>query len=197
MSGVDPKVQRIYSSPFYRCVQTAEPIAEKVRLKVNIENGIGEWYAPTRLEHLEPPSTRVLSDLFPGLINDNYQPLLMVTTKGETEDDVHERCEKAVRMLVEQLSKEPEIQTILLVTHAAPKIALGRALVGDRTFDVRTGTCSVDKYVLALDKEGNPGEWVPEYIGKTDFLSQGEEMHWSFGEYRGMNSNFETSILGG
>jgi transcription factor C subunit 7 len=72
---------------------------------------------------------------------------------------------------------------VLITTHAAPKIALARALVGDRNLSVRTGTCSLDKFVLPDDKVGEPGDWEMVENGSTHYLSGGEEMHWSFGKF--------------
>ncbi|CAN6674888.1 transcription factor tau 55 kDa subunit [Trichomonascus vanleenenianus] len=181
ISTIEPRIQRIYSSPFYRCIQTAAPAAKLLAMPIYIENGVNEWFKP-RTEGLHPElfNARQLDKLFPDLIKQDYTPLLVPSRKGETEDEIHERCIETVRRLVSELRNEPEIKTILIVTHAASKIALGRALVGDRNFEVRTGTCSIDKYVMKPDSEGEPGEWTCEYTGKTDFLPRGEEMHWSF-----------------
>ena len=45
MATVDPTPTRIYTSPFYRCLQTIDPVAEKLGLTdIRAENGIGEWY---------------------------------------------------------------------------------------------------------------------------------------------------------
>lgn len=38
---LDPKVERIYSSPFYRCLETINPLAEALDLPILPENGIG------------------------------------------------------------------------------------------------------------------------------------------------------------
>lgn len=35
--------QLILLSPFYRCVQTAEPIAEALDVPIVLERGVGEW----------------------------------------------------------------------------------------------------------------------------------------------------------
>jgi transcription factor C subunit 7 len=38
---LDPPVERIYSSPFYRCLETINPLAEKLDLPILPDNGIG------------------------------------------------------------------------------------------------------------------------------------------------------------
>lgn len=37
----DPPITRIYSSPFYRCLQTLQPFVEKSGLEVRGDNGLG------------------------------------------------------------------------------------------------------------------------------------------------------------
>jgi transcription factor C subunit 7 len=38
---LDPPVERIYSSPFYRCLETINPLAEKLDMPILPDNGIG------------------------------------------------------------------------------------------------------------------------------------------------------------
>jgi transcription factor C subunit 7 len=173
-----PHVERIYSSPFYRCLQTSVAVAQRLGIEIYTENGVGEWYKRTRPTKPVPASAKTLKGYFPEL-NEDYVPLLVVSPDGETEDELHDRCKEVITNLVASLKSSP-IDRLLIVTHAATKIALGRALVGDRGLEVRTGTCSLDKYVLPEGNSGQPGDWVVEFHGKTDFLWDGEEMHWSF-----------------
>lgn len=183
LSGLEPRVQRIYCSPFYRCIQTAAPACRLLDLDVCLENGVGEWYDRDRSDHPSPAPTAVMKRLFPDVVNGDYEPVLRVPTSGETMDELHARCREALARLLAELQNEPAIKTVLLVTHAAPKIALGRALTGNPDEDIRTGVCSVDKFTLRDGRAGAPGDWRLDYTGKTDFLSSGEEMHWSFGRF--------------
>lgn len=66
----------------------------------------------------------------------------------------------------------PDIKRILLVSHAATIIALGRAIVGDREFQIRAGTCSLSKYV----RNGSGGDWICELNGWTGHLAKGEQV---------------------
>jgi broad specificity phosphatase PhoE len=36
-------IAHLFSSPFLRCVETAEPIAERLRLRIRVEDGLSEW----------------------------------------------------------------------------------------------------------------------------------------------------------
>ena len=38
-----PKPELVFSSPFYRCIQTAEPTAQKLGVAVRLEHGVSEW----------------------------------------------------------------------------------------------------------------------------------------------------------
>jgi len=38
---LDPKIDKIYSSPFYRCLETVNPTAEALDLGILVDNGVG------------------------------------------------------------------------------------------------------------------------------------------------------------
>jgi transcription factor C subunit 7 len=112
-------------------------------------------------------------------VEDMYVPLTGVSHYGETIEELHVRSAIAMKRLLDDLRRNaPDVRTVLIMTHAATKIALGRALTKNIKLDVRTGTCSVDKY--SAKQNGQLGQWEMEFTGKTDFLSKGEEMHWTF-----------------
>lgn len=97
-------------------------------------------------------------------------------------------------------------KAILLCSHAAPNIAIGRALVGDSAVDIKTGTCSLSLYkrrsvalvpggkatVLPLNPDGSipavewrggngvGGGWDIMVNGDCGFLERGEERNWWF-----------------
>lgn len=50
--------------------------------------------------------------------------------RGETMDEIHRRVERALDVLIKRADEEG-FTSILLCTHAATNIALGRALTGD------------------------------------------------------------------
>lgn len=64
-------------------------------------------------------------------------------------------------------------KSVVVYTHAATAIALGRALIGDKekVKDIRAGTCSVSKFTRQGD-----GSWVQEMNGQCDHLERGEEV---------------------
>lgn len=175
-------VQQIYCSPYYRCLQTATPTSKALGVQIFVENGASEWLNHTHYDQSPlPASTKDLArKYFPGnLISESYEPIITQSHAQETYDQLLDRAKLFIKNLIERLEKEdPDVENILIVTHAATKIVLGRAITGDDQLDVRTGTCSLDTYTR--DSE-NPDKWIAESIGDTSFLSHGEEMHWSFG----------------
>ena len=82
-------------------------------------------------------------------------------------------------LLITSLDQDPSIHTVLLMTHAATNITLGRALTGDPDLEVRTGCCSLGHYVRT-SKDKTVGGWRCEVNGDTSFLRMGEERNWSF-----------------
>ncbi|KAA8651504.1 hypothetical protein EYZ11_002713 [Aspergillus tanneri] len=161
-----PKPFRVYSSPFYRCLQTIQPTVEALKEKqqnlasgdievdadfdVRIENGIGEWFGPTTFFHHPSPSTSsVLQTHFPGIFASEhtytytYTPHIIPSTRGETIAQLHDRLAATLAAIIADVDIEiaaaeaslpPGAQrtskAILICSHAAPLIAIGRALTG-------------------------------------------------------------------
>lgn len=120
----------------------------------------------------------MLSTFFPRL-DTTYHPIISETAVNENYRELMDRASYFITELIKTLdNNSPDIDTILLVTHAATKIALGRALLKDEDAEIRTGVCSLDTYVRS-DKN----TWIAKTIGETHFLAHGEEMHWDFGMF--------------
>ncbi|KAF9885903.1 hypothetical protein FE257_012193 [Aspergillus nanangensis] len=165
--SVHPKPFRVYSSPFYRCLQTIQPGVEALKAKqqsadgtidsladldVRLENGIGEWFGPTSFfHHPSPESPDVLKTHFPNILPDDQpsststgkkMPHIYPSTRGETIAQLHDRLATALSCIIAEVDAEiatveasqpPSARTskaILICSHAAPLIAIGRALTG-------------------------------------------------------------------
>ena len=132
MKTLDPPIERFYSSPFYRCLQTIAPALEAVAVttddpetkKIRAENGIGEWYGKARFDHPSPADRDLLKKLFVRL-DENYDPMVRPSTDGESIDELHNRVAYALHRIIEFSDKEG-IKAIALCTHGAPLIAIGR-----------------------------------------------------------------------
>ena len=126
--------------------------------------------------------------------------------------EIHDRIAFALSHIIEAIDKEhlagspTAPKAILLCAHAAPNIAIGRALIGDMTKDIKTGTCSLSVYkrksvasvpggkttVPPLNPDGSipviewregkgvGGGWDIKVNGDCAFLERGEERNWWF-----------------
>jgi broad specificity phosphatase PhoE len=108
-----------------------------------------------------------------------------------SQDELHTWCHGAINKIAKRFSNE----TIIIITHAAPLIALARGLLGPTAL-VRAGVCSVTKLVYNLDGDSsatqtliaanNGGEngkkerWFVEVNGSCSHLRDGEQYHWTF-----------------
>lgn len=173
-------IERIYSSPYWRCLQTATPTAEALDLRIHIEHGISEWYGPARSGlHPRPPEAKTLAADFP-LVTDAHQSLLYPPQKGETVEDLHERAKRVLDLLIASIDAEPEEtrpKAILLVSHAATLIALGRALIGDDSAHIGAATASVSRY------RRTGSAWTCTHNADCSFLTNGTERDWDFSGY--------------
>ncbi|CCH41081.1 Transcription factor tau subunit [Wickerhamomyces ciferrii] len=189
--SIEPHPEMIFTSPFYRCLQTSAPIAEVLGIDIELENGIGEWYKPDREVIPKPAGYDILKPFFPKL-QQNWEPTLKPSLSGETQEQIFERSKTFLQNFIPKFeAKYPHIETIIFVTHAAAKIALGMALLGfnsvldaldDEDTRLRAGACSLDKFERILNGKTNDNgtDWKITMNGNCEFLTNGEEMHWDF-----------------
>lgn len=181
----DEQPQLIICSPYTRCVRTALPIHEKLGLELCIEPGLAEWFGPVWPKdtglHPSPRTAEHLVPQFPT-VSTRWKPLLYPDPRGESIPGVHERMRELMRRINERCSAWG-LTRILLVSHAATIIALGRMLQAQGTYEsvrekeIRAGTASVSKYTRP---HVHAQIWHQEYNGRTSFLPHGEERHWDF-----------------
>lgn len=191
IQSLDDKPQMIFSSPFYRCIQTSQCMSRFLGLPICVEKGIGEWFTLQRPVHPVPASVEELSNFFDNLNRDYPLDQFVVPSKdGEDEETVFARCTTFLSKFIPYMAANfPEIETVILVTHAATKIALGMALMGyssprdllkpehvlQGNKKLRAGACSLDRF------EFDGTNWNVTMNGNVEFLSLGEEMNWNFG----------------
>ncbi|CAI7606885.1 unnamed protein product [Penicillium glandicola] len=128
-----PKPFRVYSSPFYRCLQTIQPTVEELKrisaesgksqengqigsidqhaeLDVRVENGLGEWFGATDFfDHPAHPTLEIMSTLFPTLLTEasqTYKPLLIPSRRGETITQLHNRVAIALEGIIADIDAE-------------------------------------------------------------------------------------------
>ncbi len=194
---LNPPIERFYSSPFYRCVQTINPAIEKLAassptstdpdvLKIRGENGLGEWYGTARFDHPSPATPDVMNSHFPRY-DMSYKPVIIPSTNGETISDLHDRTAYALTRVVEQCDEEG-VKAIVICTHAATLFAIGRALTGrmpDKVEeeDFHPFTCGLSKFtrrvMVKSEKDAQIPVWEPgKGIPKTDWRTRGVAGGW-------------------
>lgn len=219
-----PRPWRIYSSPFYRCLQTIKPSVEALdgldsaagnsagrREKgVRIENGLGfvfyagtdvdkmskngyrEWFgSSTYFDHPSPAPVSELYQHFPSIIpNPSTSPEnkihVIPSSRGETIPQLHNRVATALAAIIadadadiraeeeqeakQQPNSKPSSKAILICSHAATLIAMGRALTGNmpddpNTEDFHVYTAGLSTYVRR--KAQQDSEYYTEEEGSS------------------------------
>jgi transcription factor C subunit 7 len=207
LCNIEPPVDRIYSSPFYRCLQTLKPTTDKLfgegRLqeKIRIDRGIGyacdserksactdvasEFFGRAHFEHPTPPTLAILNTHFENL-NQDYVSVHLPPSRGEMIVELHERVRKALDHIITTLDNDPEQpKTVLLCSHAATIIAAGRVLTGQMPQDpdeddFQCFTAGLSKFVRrsAEASKGVAGNWDCVLNSETSYLSGGAERGW-------------------
>jgi transcription factor C subunit 7 len=106
----------------------------KLELKIYGEPGLGEWFGTAPFDHPSPAPPYVLQRLFPSY-DTSYTPMIIPDTRGETIDALHDRTAYALHRIIERCDQEG-VKAIVVCTHAATLLALGRALTGRMPRDV-------------------------------------------------------------
>lgn len=187
----NPRISRVYSSPFYRCLQTIQPTVQKLderdggKLEISGDNGVGEWYGLARFTHPSPASPSILRSLFPAY-SLCYTPSIIPSTSGESLPQLHDRCAYALSTIIANLDAEtgPKDEiAIVICTHAASLIAMGRALTGrlpqdPNEEDFKPFTCGISKFVR---REIRPNARPQEKVRKWEQGMEVPDVGWRGG----------------
>jgi len=177
----DERPTALFCSPFYRCLQTANPVAKRLGIPFYIEHGVGEWYSPivpnTGL-HPRPQRAHALQKHFPAIDDSWNPPTWLPSRKGETIAELHERTAGFLRAFATRVGTQHK--RVILLGHAASAIALVQQLVGDAKLPLRVGCCTVSTLVRREGAEGIVGAYEPVMLGSGHFLAQGVQRDWGF-----------------
>lgn len=208
---------RIYSSLFYRCLQTLKPTIERLHasvkpdLLVRGERGFGEWFGKAWFEQPAPANAATLKATFFPFVDDTYESKLIPEKYGEKIIDLHDRIAKAFSLVLRDIDNEFEAQgrgseqvTLLICGHAAPIICSGRVLTGTLPDDLddedfKCFTCGISKFVRrepqdpeqTLDRIGWRGHGV---AGGWDCVLNSWCGHLKNGEERGWHFHGDESF---
>ncbi|SPO24441.1 related to TFIIIC subunit, 55 kDa (transcription initiation factor) [Ustilago trichophora] len=175
--------QLIISSPYYRCLQTSLPTAAALKLELVAEPGLAEWFSTVVPEtgiHPSPARAAYMKEFVPEL-SLSWTPLLYPDNNGESISELHVRARR-ILSLIQERCEQLGVTRVLICSHAATIIAMGRVLLNDdadgkRTTFIGAGTASLSKYTRGAKQ----GEWKQELNGDASFLPQGVEREWHFG----------------
>ncbi|OJT12958.1 hypothetical protein TRAPUB_10523 [Trametes pubescens] len=174
----------ILSSPYYRCLQTAVPSAQKLQLPLYVEHGLAEWYSPVAPDtglHPRPSSATDLRGYFPE-IDDSWKSIYYVSRKGEDLIAVHDRTKGLMRALVPYIERKfgGQHKRVLLVSHAATVIALTRELLADREMPLKVGCCTVTELARKPGETEVLGGWDVKRLADGSHLKEGVQREWGF-----------------
>ncbi|KAI0669942.1 histidine phosphatase superfamily [Trametes maxima] len=174
----------LLSSPYYRCLQTAVPSAQKLGVPLYIEHGLSEWYshaAPGTGLHPRPASATDLRQYF-SEIDDSWQSIYYASRKGEDVSEVHDRVNELMRALVPYIEHKfgGQHRRVLLVSHAATVIALTRELLGDRELPLRVGCCTITELHRKPGEARVPAVWEASRLADGGHLKDGPGRDWGF-----------------
>ncbi|KAH6610360.1 hypothetical protein Trco_000380 [Trichoderma cornu-damae] len=222
---LDPPVEAVYSSPYYRCLQTITPFVElrqeqtrhgngekngggalageapSAATTIRPEHGLCEWFGSAPFQHPGPASSSVLKSLFPAF-DESYVSAQHPPRRGETLAQLQARLIATMQSVIDRCDAEDR-RAVVLCTHAAVVIMLGRILTGHfpetvDTDDFRAFTCGLSVYRRRLGHQGEGlrgkgdvagkdsgprevvGGWSCEANSDCSFLAAGEERGWKF-----------------
>ncbi|KAG9222866.1 hypothetical protein PLEOSDRAFT_155405 [Pleurotus ostreatus PC15] len=172
----------IFSSPYYRCLQTSKPVSKALGIPIYVEHGLSEWYSPvapgTGL-HPRPGSAADLQSYFPE-IDPSWSSIWHTSQKGEDVEEVHERTNGFLEVFVPEVERRfgPDSK-VLLVTHAATTITLVRGLIGDRDHPLKVGCCSLSTFDRK-ERSRILGGWEAKLLADGQHLAGGSDREWGF-----------------
>lgn len=147
------RIDRIYSSPFLRTIQTANPLARLLNLPIRLEWGLCEWLCSDWTVNF--PETTPVAELFryyPN-IDDAYQSLVL-PVYPESVQELDARINMIAGNLIQGNSGN-----ILAIAHKGSVLGIAAVLTGDdwwRTYDLACGG------VIRLDNAD--GHWLSSII---------------------------------
>ncbi|KAI0068351.1 phosphoglycerate mutase-like protein [Artomyces pyxidatus] len=180
----DERPTAIFSSPYYRCLQTSKPTSEALGVPIYVEHGLSEWYSPVAPNtglHPRPGPASALQTYFPQ-IEDSWSSIWYPSRKGEDVTEVHDRTAGFLDVFVPEVRRrfQGAHKHILLVSHAATVITLARELVGDRSLPLRIPCCSLTITEKKPDAEKVLGAWEARLLADGSHLKEGSQRDWGF-----------------
>lgn len=162
-----------------------------------------EFFGLASFDHPSPAPLDELVTHFPDQLDAEYKALLIPSVSGESIPGLHERVATTMSRIITSLDNARNgPKSVLLCTHAAIMICIGRVLTGRKPEDpdeedFKCYTCSLSKFERKKSGPWSParadeaskiswvgtglnGGWECALNGDCSFLSGGEERGWKF-----------------
>ena len=140
----------IYSSPYYRCLQTIAPTISLLRAdgwrdSVRVEAGFSEWFGTVAFDHLPPLDPAHLHARFLDFVHPTYQSQSVPSNGPEGYEELKTRVHTALASSIlhaestarSEARTEDKI-TLVIVCHSAAVVVLGRLLTNHCPQDITT-----------------------------------------------------------
>jgi broad specificity phosphatase PhoE len=129
-------IDRIWTSPFLRTIQTANPLAHRLQIPLQLEWGLCEWLCEDWTPTLpQPTPIDELTINYPN-IDSAYQSLVLPCYP-----ETHEQLDARVRSIADKLVQS-NAQNILAIAHKGSILGMVAALTADpawRSYDLSCG----------------------------------------------------------
>ncbi|KIK71050.1 hypothetical protein GYMLUDRAFT_33168 [Collybiopsis luxurians FD-317 M1] len=183
----DQRPTAIFSSPYYRCLQTSQAVSIALGVPIYVDHWISEWFsdvtASKGIKQPELPRAEILRQDFPEIDSDAWASMWYPPSTGENIAQITERMSTFLSWFipkVETMISPEKHKRVLLVSHAAPVIALVRNLLNESDSKVRPGCCSITEFARSPDSSSRI--WIPRRIGDSAHVS-GDVREWGFEDY--------------
>ncbi|RPJ62425.1 MAG: histidine phosphatase family protein [Acidobacteria bacterium] len=160
-------ITAVFSSPFLRCLQTAAPVANRLRLPIRVEPGFSEWLNPDWFP--APPQIlprEAMVEHFPVVARD-YSPQVHPTYPEDGETVLRRTAEAATGIA------QAYPGTVLYVGHGATVYGSLYGLLG-QSFAELERTLGAIHYCCLFRVERRNGAWVLGLCGDTSHLGEGK-----------------------
>jgi len=167
---LDEDIRQIFSSPFLRCVQTAQEVAEILGLSFELETGLSEWLNPqwfSARPELEPVGE--LARRYRCL--DPAHTSRVAATYPETGEGALRRAARTASLLTEEIG-----ENLLFVGHGASVLGATAGLLGKSPAEAGGEALLPPIQCCCLVKlvRTNSRPWVLELAVDTSHLSRTE-----------------------
>jgi broad specificity phosphatase PhoE len=159
-------IRHVFSSPFLRCVMTAQPVAERLGLGIAVEPGLSEWLNDAWFPEA-PPELLPLADLAARAprVDAGYRPR-GAARYGESGEEALRRSADVALRLVAAFDGD-----LLLVGHGASVLGAAAGLLGrdpERAGEERPLPELPSACLVQLAQR--PGGWTLERSADTSHL---------------------------